>query len=125
MEETRTQFEADVQVGSVWRYIDRHGKAAIEDGRLILRKRDGEVIAEASMSDVWADVIRGSANVWLSGKRYVVNALRIGQYHGPTVAGEMADLARAARQWKAAKELNGQFLAAVQAAGGHMGRPGK
>lgn len=34
MQDSEPQFEADVQVGGTWRYIDRNGKATIEGGRL-------------------------------------------------------------------------------------------
>jgi hypothetical protein len=121
--EGQPQFEADVQVGKTWRYIDRNGKATIDGGRLTLRKRKGDVIAEAPMSEVWTDIIRGSINIWIGGERYILNPLRVSRAYEGTIAGAATNLTRDMGRLKASKELGAQFMGVVEAEGGHVGKP--
>ena len=117
------QFEAEVQIGKTWHYIDRNGKATIEGGRLALHKRNGEVIADAQLSEVWTDIVRGSINIWMGGERYVLTPLRVSRAYQGTLAGAGTNLARDAKRLKASKELGAQFLQVVEAEGGHIGKP--
>jgi hypothetical protein len=122
-QENEPQFEAEVQIGKTWRYIDRNGKAIIDGGRLTLRKRKGEVIAEAPLSDVWTDIVRGSINIWIGGERYVLNPLRVNRAYQGTLTGAAANLSGDIGRLKASKELGAQFVGVVEAEGGHIGRP--
>jgi hypothetical protein len=119
------QFDADVQVGKVWHYIDRQGRATVEAGRLSLRKRSGEVIAQADLSDVQTDVVRGSINIWMGGERYVITPLRARRAYEGTIAAAGTNLARDLKRLKASKQLGAQFLQVVEAQGGHVGRRDK
>lgn len=121
--EDQPQFEADVQVGRTWRYIDRNGKATIDGGHLTLRKRKGEVIAEAPMSEVWTDVIRGSINIWIGAERYILTPLRVSRAYEGAITGAATNLARDMGRLKASKELGAQFMGVVEAEGGHIGKP--
>jgi hypothetical protein len=123
MQEDQPQFEADVQIGKTWRYIDRNGKATIEGGRLTLQKRKGDVIAEAPLSEVWTDIVRGSINIWMGGERYIITPLRVSRAYQGTLAGAATNLARDVTRLKAGKELGAQFVGVVEAEGGHIGRP--
>jgi hypothetical protein len=123
VEEDQAQFEAEVQIGKTWRYIDRKGKAIIDGGRLTLRKGKGDVIAEAPLSEVWTDIVRGSINIWVGGDRYILTPLRISRAYEGRADGAATNLARDLGRLKASKELGAQFVAVVEAEGGHVGKP--
>lgn len=125
METMQPQFEAVVQIGKTWHYIDRNGTATIEQGRLTLRKRKGDVIAEAPVSEVWTDIVRGSINIWVGDERYILTPLRVNRAYSGTPGGASRNLARDFGRLKASKELGEQFIGAVEAEGGHIGRPDK
>jgi hypothetical protein len=125
MAEGKPGFEADVQVGKSWRYIDRNGRVKIEDGRLGLYKRKGDVIAEAPMNEVSADIVRGTINFWIGSERYILTPLRVSRAYQGTLAGATRNLARDISRLKAGKELSEQLLGVVEAEGGHIGRPDK
>lgn len=124
VQDSEPQFEADVQIGKTWHYIDRNGRATIEEGRMVLRKRKGDVIAQAPLSEVWADIVRGSINIWIGQERYVLTPLRVSRAYQGTLAGAATNLARDVGRLKASKELGAQFLQVVEAEGGHIGKPG-
>jgi hypothetical protein len=123
VQEDQPQFEAEVQIGKTWRYIDRKGKATIDGGRLTLRKGKGDVIAEAPLNEVWTDVVRGSINIWLGGERYILTPLRISRAYSGTAGGAATNLKRDIGRLKASKELGAQFIEVVEAEGGHVGKP--
>jgi hypothetical protein len=87
MQEDQPQFQAEVQIGKTWRYIDRNGKATIDGGRLTLQKRKGDVIAEAPINEVWTDIVRGSVNIWIGGERFILTPLRVSRAYQGTLAG--------------------------------------
>jgi hypothetical protein len=120
-------FEADAQIGTRFRFIDRNGSAVIDGGRLILRKRDGETIAEAPIGEVWADKARGSgggaARISIGGDRYTIEPLRINRANPAALGGDAANLARDVERLKKGRELTERFLAVVEAEGGQIGKP--
>jgi hypothetical protein len=66
------QFEAEAQIGKGLKFIDRQGSASIGQGRLTLRTRKGDVIAEGPLSEVWAEKARfsggGAARISVEGE---------------------------------------------------------
>ena len=118
-------FEAEVQVGTRFRFIDRGGAAVIADGRLTLTKRDGAVIAEAPLEEVWADRMKasggGAARIWIGGDRYTIEPLRVRRANPAALAGDAANLARDVERLKKGRELTERFLGVVEAQGGHIG----
>ncbi len=118
------QFEADVQIGKTFRYIDRRGTATIDGGRMSLRKREGDVIAEAPLAEVWADRVRGSLHLWLGGDRYIVAPLQVRRANPETLSGGVTNILRDINRLKQGKELTERFLRVVEAEGGHIGKPG-
>jgi hypothetical protein len=120
-------FEADVQVGTRFRFIDRNGSAVIAGGRLTLRKRDGDVIADAPIGEVWADRMKasgdGAARIWIGGDRHTIEPLRVRRANPEALAGEVANLARDFERLQKGRELAERFLAVVEVQGGHIGKP--
>jgi hypothetical protein len=119
------EFEADVQIGKGLRYIDRDGRALIAAGRLTLRTRTGDIIAEAAIGDVRADKARFSggaaAQVWIGEESYKIEPLRIHRIHGESLAGTATSLGGGLKRLTKSKEFTQQFLDAVAAAGGRIG----
>ena len=120
-------FEAEVGIGTRWRYLDRHGSAAIADGRLTLRKRSGDVVAEAPVSEVWADTAGGSAGsaarIQIGDEIYKIAPLQVRRSNPYTLPGVAANLARDMGRLKKGRELTEVFLKVVEAEGGHRGTP--
>lgn len=123
---TEPQFEADVQIGKGLRYIDRNGTAVIAGGRLTLRKGKGDIIAEAAIGEVRADKARFSggaaAQVWIGEESFKLEPLRIHRVHGESLAGSATNLAGDLKRLTNSKEFTQQFLDAVAAAGGRIGK---
>jgi hypothetical protein len=115
------RFAAVVKIATRFRTIDHSGLATIEDGHLTLRKGNGDIVADGPVSDVWADTSRLSFGigtvVWVGGERY---AIMPKSFNPGTAAGAAAKLARDLKKGKNLREL---FLEAVEAEGGHIGKP--
>ncbi len=100
----------------------------VEQGRLVLSKRDGEVIAKAPISEVWADRPRigGGAvlKLTISGQTYTVEPARA--HHSPvnTLGASAGNVARDIGRLKKGREMTEHFMAVLDAAGGHRGSPG-
>jgi hypothetical protein len=123
------QFEAEAQIGKGMRFIDRHGRAIISDGRLVLHKENGELIASAPTADVWADKARmsggGAARVWIGDESFSVQALHIYRTTAGFTPGGMAaaNIGRDIKRIKRGREFTQQFLQALEAEGAHIGKP--
>jgi hypothetical protein len=115
------RFAAVVKIGTRFRTIAHSGSATIEDGRLTLRKGSGDIVADGPVSDVWADRSRLSFGigtvVWVGGERYAIMPV---SFNPGTAAGAAAKLALDSKK---GKDLREQFLEAVEAEGGHIGKP--
>jgi hypothetical protein len=115
------RFEAVAMIGTRFRTIDQTGTVTIEDGRLTLRKRKGDVVAEGPVSEVWADRSRLSfgigTTVWISGDRY---AILPKSFNPGTAAGAVAKLGR---DLDKGTDLRARFFEALEAEGGHVGKP--
>src|SRR5919202_4617722 len=126
MEGAEPAFEAEVGVGTRFRYLDRHGSAAIREGKLTLSRRNGDVIAEAPMSEVWAEKVRGSAGsaarIWIGGDAYNVGPLQVRRSNPYSLAGAAANLTRDIGRLKKGRELTELFLGVIEAEGGHLGK---
>jgi len=120
------EFEADVQIGKGLRFIDRNGSAAISEGRLTLRKRNGDIVAEAPVTEVHADTARlsggGAARIWIGTESYSVEPLRISRAL-PAPQAAALNLAEDVKQLKKGRELTQHFLSVLEAAGGRLGKP--
>lgn len=123
-EQSESGFEADVQIAKGMRKIDKHGTATISDGRLVLRKSQGDVIVDAPMSEVRAETARFSAGaaakISIGDDSYTVGPLRIRRYGGDTLGSSANRLGRDIAALKQGKELTSAFLAAVEAEGGQL-----
>lgn len=119
MPESAPLFDADAQVGRLFHWIDENGRTTIAAGLVTLAKGTGEVIAEAPLADVWADVHRGSVFIWIGGQRYIVAVqLPRNAYDGHTASTPI-------KNFKKIKEFDAQFMQALVAEGGHIGKPPK
>jgi hypothetical protein len=120
-------FEADVSIGGTLRYIDRNGSCLIDGGRLILRKRDGTVIADAPMDQISAWTNKSSAGgavrMLIDGTKYTVEPLRSIRANSLVLEGSARNLARDVARLKKGRELTQVLLSIVEAEGGHVGKP--
>jgi hypothetical protein len=118
-------FEADVQIGKGLRFIDRNGLATIADELLTLRKRNGDVIAQAPVSDVRAEKARfsggGAARISIGDDRYTIEPLRVHHLSAERLGGAAINLARDINRLQKGRELTQIFLAALEAEGGQIG----
>ena len=109
------------------RWVDRRGAVRVEQERLVLSKRDGEIIIEAPMSEVWADRPRigGGAvlKLTISGQTYTVEPARV--HHSPVhaIAESAGNVGRDIGRLKKGREMTEHFLAVLEAGGGHRGSP--
>jgi hypothetical protein len=120
-------FEAEVSIGGTLRYIDRNGSCLIDGGRLILRKRDGTVIADAPMDQVSAWTNKSNAGsavrLLIDGTKYTVEPLRSSRANPLVLEGSVRNLAGDIGRLKKGRELTQVFLSIVEAEGGHLGKP--
>jgi hypothetical protein len=120
------QFQADAQIGKGLRFIDRNGVVTISGGRLTLRKRKGDIIAEAPMSEVRADTARfsggGAARIWIRDESYSIEPLQVHRVHTEGLGPAAINLAGDIKRLKKGRELTQQFLGVVESAGGRLGK---
>ena len=100
----------------------------MHDGRVVLRKRKGGVIAEAPVGDVSASHNKGSMGVGtkmsIGSKTYVVEP--VGFRISPGLPGrDMAEAVRVLGNLKKGRELTGHFLTALATAGAQVDAAGK
>ncbi|MGA2469091.1 MAG: hypothetical protein ABSG64_00185 [Solirubrobacteraceae bacterium] len=126
-QQNESQFEADAQIGKGLRFIDRNGVATIADGRLTLRKRNGDVIVQAPISEVRAEAARfsggGAVRIWIGDEGYSVEPLRVHRVVAERLGGAATNLGRDVKRLKKGRELTQIFLAVVEAEGGKLGKP--
>lgn len=53
-------FDMAARIGTGWRWLDQKGSVVVREGRVVLRKRNADVIAEAAVADVSARINMGS-----------------------------------------------------------------
>ena len=116
-------FEMTARIGTGWRWLDQRGSVSVCDGRVLLRKRKGDVIAEAPIRDVLASNNKGSMGVGtkmsVGSKTYVVEpvSFRI----SPGLPGhDLAESIRVLGNLKKGRELTSQFLTALATAGAQV-----
>jgi hypothetical protein len=118
-------FEADVQIGKGLRFIDRNGIATIADKQLTLRRRNGDVVAQAPVSGVRAEKARfsggGAARISIGDARYTIEPLRVHHLSAERLGGAAVNLARDINRLQKGRELTEIFLAALEAEGGQIG----
>jgi len=121
-------FEATAQIGTRLRYLDRRGSVSVRDGRLVLRKRRGAVIAEAPVTEVSAFKKKlsagAAAQIHMTDGTYVVEPVSINQVAGVGLTDELARAVRALAGLKRGRQLTEQFLTVLEGMGGHIGKPG-
>jgi len=109
------QFRGDVAIGSALRYIDKRGSVSVGGGRLVLRRRSGEVIVDAPARRVNAVAMRtglgAAARIWIAGERYTIEV-----QHRPLSLHPF-------RMIKDGRELMAAFLHALEAEGGRLDKP--
>jgi hypothetical protein len=123
-ETSQPTFQGPVSVGTGMYLSARRGMLTIENGDLTLSKRDGTMIAQAPTSDVWVAKAIDSVKVWIGDQRFI---LRPGSGPEVRVPGHLsaaygANLAT--KQYKQFKAFAAIILAAAEAEGAHIGRPG-
>jgi len=125
--ETDPTFDMTARIGAGWRWLDQKGSVSVRDGRVVLRKRKGDVIAEAAAGDVSAGNHKGNMGVGtkmiFGEKSYVVEP--IGFRISPGLPGrDMAEAVRVLGNLKKGRELTGRFLAALSTAGAQVDNTG-
>jgi hypothetical protein len=116
------KFEAPVHIGKGLYLSARRGTLTIDHGEFTLRKRDGDVIAQAPIGDVWAAKAVDSLKVWLGSKRFIVRP-RTGEVRAPGHLTAAYGARQAARQAKRLNAFAETFLAVAEAEGAHIGKP--
>jgi hypothetical protein len=123
MEQTsEPRFQAPVHIGKGFYLSARRGTLTIDHGELTLRKRDGEVIAQAPIRDIWTAKGGDSLKVWIGAKRFIVRP-RTGEVHAPGQPTAAKGARQAARQAKQLNAFAAAFLAVAEAEGAHIGKP--
>jgi hypothetical protein len=122
-DESDTTFEMAARIGTGWRWLDQRGSVAVRDGQVVLRKRKGDVIAEAPVRDVLAGNNRGSLGVGtkmtVGSKTYVVEP--VGFRISPGLPGrDLAESMRVLGHLKKGRELTAHFLTALATAGAQV-----
>jgi hypothetical protein len=123
------EFEAEVQIGKGMRFIDRRGSASIDHGRLRLCLRNGALIAQAPLSQVWAEKARFSGGVAtrvsIEATTYTVEPVRVWRCAprrpSPDASATVLDLTRLGP----GRALTRRFLGVLASEGGHVGKPAK
>jgi hypothetical protein len=115
-------FEAEVKIGKGIRTLDRHGIAAIADGRLTLRKSKGEVIIDVAMSEFEAEKAFGGAvaRIIVGGDKYAIEPIKLHRYADISVTGAGMNLASDIKRFKQGKEMTDAFIAAIESQGGQV-----
>src|SRR5262249_2541187 len=103
-------FEAVVAVGQDWHFIDTMGSVVVADGRVVLRRADGEVIAEALAREGYATRWLFATRLWIGGKRYSIERPKASP---SAVKGGV----------RRTRKLTREFLRAFETAGGQLGKP--
>ncbi len=120
-EQQEPRFAAVATIGTRFRTIAQSGMVTIAEGRLTLRRKKADVIAEGPVSAVWVEPSRLSFGigtvVWVGDKRY---AILPKSFNPGSAAGAVAKLARDKGRGDDLREL---FMEAAQAEGRHRGRP--
>ena len=127
--DTQSEFEAEAQIsGKGFGFFNRDGVATIAAGRVTLRNGKGEAVIDVPAAEVWADKARGSfggvARLWINERKYGLQARSGSRSSGQTLAGGVRNVSRDVQRIKQSKGLVEQFLASLEAAGGHIGKPG-
>ena len=124
MEGTDTpRFEVPVSVGKGVYLSARRGTLTITNSDLTLRPRkEGDVIAQAPVGDVWAAKGLDAVKVWIGGKRFLLRPGK-GAVHA-TGHFTVAFAAHAtAKQFTQFQTFAAAVLAALETAGAHIGKP--
>jgi hypothetical protein len=115
----QTHFEAEVALGTARQYVERHGSAIISNKRLTLRKGSGDVLVEAPISEVWAlnapRSRKGAVRIFIRGDAYTIER--------PWRFVRTRSWVTSYWTLKKRRALARQFLGAVEAGGGHLGKP--
>jgi hypothetical protein len=122
-DEVDPTFDMTARIGTGWRWLDQRGSVSVRDGRVVLRKRKGDVISEAPVGDVVASNRKGSMGVGtkmsIGSKTYVVEP--VGFRISPGLPGhDMAEAVRVFANLKKGRELTGHFLTALATAGAQV-----
>ena len=120
-------FDMAARIGTGWRWLDQRGSVSVRDGRVVLRKRKGDVIAEAPVRDVLASNNKGSMGVGtkvsVGSKTYVVEP--VGFRISPGLPGhDLAESMRVLGNLKKGRELTAHFLTALATAGAQVSTAG-
>jgi hypothetical protein len=115
-------FEAEVKIGKGIRTLDRHGIAAVSDGRLTLRKGKGDVIIDIGMGEFEAESAFGGAvaRIIVGGDKYAIEPIQVRRYADISVTGAGMNLAGDIKRFKQGKEMTAAFLAAIESQGGNI-----
>jgi hypothetical protein len=116
-------FDADVEIRKGHSFFGHGGSATVRDGWLTLRNRREQVLAQAPVREVSAGKTHRGVRIWIGGESYSVEPLWEMPYQAPSFAREAAEAGGRARQGGRARRLSRDFLNAVVAQGGHVGRP--
>lgn len=127
-DEVDPTFDMTARIGTGRRWLDQRGSVSVRDGRVVLRKRKGDVIADAPVGDVLASIRKGSMGVGtkmsIGSKTYVVEP--VGFRISPGLPGQdMAQAVRVFANLKKGRELTGHFLTALATAGAQVEVGGK
>jgi hypothetical protein len=117
------RFEVPISVGKGVYLSGRRGTLTITKGELTLRaRRDGEVIAQAPIGEVWAAKGLDAVKVWIGGKRFLLRPGK-GAVHA-TGHFSVAFAANAtAKQFKQFQTFAAAVLAAAETEGAQIGKP--
>jgi hypothetical protein len=122
-DEVDATFDMSARIGTGWRWIDQRGSVSVRDGRVVLRKRKGDVIAEAPVGEVSASKNKGSMGVGtkmsIGSRTYTVEP--VGFRISPGLPGrDLAESVRVLGNLKKGRQLTEHFLTALATAGAQV-----
>ena len=114
-------FEASVAISQGVKPIANGGWLTLADDTLSLVDTDGQPVASGPVAEVWAKPRIGTMgsgiSVWVGGNKYMISPGSGNRPGGLIAANRAASVVAHGRKFGKA------FLAALEAAGGHIGKP--
>lgn len=116
------KFEAPVSWGKGVYMSGRRGSLTIDRGELTLRKRDGDLVAQAPTGDVSVAKALDSVKVWIEGQKFILRPGK-GAVKAPGLPTAARGASAATKQFKQFKDFAATLLAVAEAEGAHIGKP--
>src|SRR3954447_16798488 len=115
------EFNAAVSFGKGAYLSARRGTLTIDHGELALRRRDGEIVAQAPIGDASVAKALDSVKVWIGGQKFILRPGKSAAQPGNPTAARGAH--QATKQFKQFKAFATALLAVAEAQGAHIGKP--